>query len=72
MENVGSEKMRALAAMIKKEIPGLGFALMTFPFGKKGLTNYTSNANRKDMIMLFEEALTALKENSDIETPREN
>lgn len=65
------EKMNVLAGAIdelfngpgasKEEAPGerkVGFILMVFPFGTEpGRTNYISNANREDVIVLLKEQL---------------
>ena len=69
---VDAQKMRDLADLIKKDMPGHGFSLIVFPFGQTGIVNYISNANRQDMIKCFEGALELLKSNTDLETPESN
>lgn len=64
--------MRELATMIKKQIPGYGFALFVFEFHKPGIGNYISNAQRQDMIKSLEETLARLKGSADFPTPEKN
>ena len=72
MANVGAHKMRLIADSIKKQAPGMGFALIAFEFGKESMANYISNAPRKDMIKALEETLHRWKNNEDHSTPEEN
>lgn len=73
MKQVGAEKMRRLAEVISKEIPGLGFGIVVFEFGETlSPANYVSNAQREDMIKAFEEVLGRWKNNKDFMTPEEN
>ena len=50
----------------------VGFALLTFDFGPGGMINYTSNAQRLDMIKTMEELLENLKNNNPYDVPLEN
>lgn len=68
----GAAKMRKVGERIKKEIPGLGYALFVFEFHKPGIANYISNAQRGDMIMALEEIIARLKGKKDFQTPEEN
>lgn len=59
---VNAQKLKELADLIKKEIPGLGFSLVVFSFGDQIRPfNYISNAQREDMIGTFEALLTKWK-----------
>jgi|GEM_PF-2509148 len=50
------ERMNALAFLLEEEaLPGWGFALLVFPFGKEGRMNYISNAERSDMVKAMKE-----------------
>lgn len=71
-KQIGGEKMRELATQIQKEIPGLGFCLIVYPFHEKGMSNYISNSQRDDMIVFLEETLNRLKRNKDFQTPNSN
>jgi hypothetical protein len=64
--------MRKLGERLKKEIPGLGFALFVFEFYEPGMANYISNAQRADMIKALEETLARLKSKQDFKIPEEN
>ncbi len=68
---VGAQKMRDLAKMVSKEIPGIGFSIIVFPFHQKGIANYISNAQRADMIVALEGVLSRWKNNDTINTPEE-
>jgi hypothetical protein len=72
MKQVGGQEMRELAKMIKDQIPGLGFALIVFPFGDNKLSNYISNAQRPDMIEALEETVIRFKKGQDFPTPENN
>jgi len=56
---IGAQEMRNIAEMIVQRIDdkSVGFVLLTFDFGEGGLTNYISNAKRKDIVKYFEELL---------------
>jgi len=69
---IGAIAMRKLGDVIKKTIPGLGFAIIVFEFNKPGLANYISNANREDMIKSLEETIARLKGGEILKTPEEN
>lgn len=66
--------MRKMAKIIGSLIPGLGFALITFPLNGKGheLVNYISNGQRKDMIKALKELLQRWEEGTDYMTPNNN
>lgn len=72
MSQIDGSGMRKLANRLKKEIPGLGFALFVFEFHKPGISNYISNAQRDDMIKALEETLARLKGKQDFPTPEHN
>lgn len=69
---IGAEKMRELATQIQKEIPGIGFCLIVYPFHEKGMSNYISNSQRDDMIVFLQETVNRLKKNKDFQTPNSN
>lgn len=72
-KQIGGQQMRDIGDIISKKIPGLGFALIVFPFGGDSrMTNYISNAQRVDMIKALEETLTRWKNNEDFTTPETN
>ena len=69
---VDGQKMRDLAAMIRKQIPGVGFTLLVFPFNEAGQANYISNAQRCDMIKELENVLERWKTGNEFPTPESN
>ena len=69
---IGGQQMRNLAEKVKKEIPGLGFALLVFEFENAGIANYISNSQRKDMIKAMKETIERLEKNQDFTTPETN
>ena len=71
-KQIGGEKMRELATLIEKEIPGLGFCLLVYPFYEKGMSNYISNSQREDMIFFLQNTLDRFKEQRDFQTPNSN
>jgi len=71
-QQIGGQQMRDLAQMIQKRTQGLGFALLVFPFNAPGISNYISNAERKDMIKALEETLRRWKNKEDFITPETN
>lgn len=71
-KQVDAEKMKQMARMISKEIPGLGFCLLTFDFKSVGMSNYISNAKREDMIKALFECAERLKRGKDFMTPTDN
>lgn len=71
-KQIGGQQMRDLATIIKKEIPGLGFALFCFEFHKPGMSNYISNAQREDMIKALKETIERLENKQDYPTPETN
>lgn len=72
VKTVSGHKMRDLANMVAKEVPGFGFCLMVFPSKEEGMINYISNANRDDMIEALEEQVKILKDGRDFMTPEHN
>ena len=71
-KQIGGQQMRNLAEKVKKEIPGLGFALLVFEFENPGIANYISNSQRKDMIKAMKETIERLEKNQDFTTPETN
>lgn len=77
---VGAQEMRELADMVsymlhqeknrtKNEI---GFAVLTFDVGKKGMVNYVSNCQREDMIKALKEFIERNEQSPPFNTPEEN
>lgn len=66
---VDGQKMRDLADMVKREIPGIGFAILVFDFHKPGIGNYVSNAEREDMILALKETVQRLESGRTFPTP---
>lgn len=64
--------MREVGTMLKKMLPGLGFALLVFRFEKPGMSNYLSNAQREDMIKSLKETVARLEGKQDFPTPETN
>ena len=60
------EQMRLFADLLSMHLRGWGFALLVFPFGDPGISNYISNAQRGDMITALREAADRLEKNEDI------
>lgn len=71
-KQIGANEMRRLAALLEKELKGLGFALFVFKFKEPGMSNYISNAVREDMMIALEEKLRIFKNQQDFKTPEEN
>jgi hypothetical protein len=69
---VDGQKMKDLATLLQKKMPGIGFALLVFDFKTPGVANYISNAQRDDMILALEEKVKVLKEKRDFPTPNSN
>ena len=70
MSKIAMQKMgEAVKKMLPKEF---GFTILVFPFGNPGVSNYISNANRKDMIKSLREAADRLEKKQDFETPENN
>ncbi len=67
---INGEKMRDLANNLKKQIPGLGFALIVFDFASDTkVGNYISNVREDFMIKALEQQLEALKRGTTFSTP---
>lgn len=66
--------MRELGTILKNTLPKNScFVLLVAPFGgEKGLANYISNANRKDIINFLRETATRLERGTDYQTPNNN
>jgi hypothetical protein len=65
------KEMRKLAELIEMALISihkerLGFALIVFEFGKPGVSNYVSNAERDTMIEGLKETIERLKNKEDI------
>lgn len=74
-KQIDGHGMRLLADMISSVVPGLGFALITFPLGenvKNELVNYISNGQREDMIKALKELLHRWESGTDYMTPNNN
>jgi hypothetical protein len=67
LQKINNEKMQQLAADLKRELPGCGFALIAFDI-EKGATqgNYVSNVNDEFMIKTLEQQIRFLKERSSL------
>lgn len=63
------EGMRDLGREIKAAIPGLGFALFVFEVNKSGISNYISNCDRSDMILMMKETIKRFEDNETFNTP---
>lgn len=71
--NASGVKMRSLADMIEKEIPGLAFVILVAEFGgDHGLTNYISNGDRSDCIKWLRDTADRIERNSSFPTPEHN
>lgn len=58
---------------VKCRLPeGFGFALVVFPYGGPGVSNYISSAERSDMITALRETADRLERNQDFQTPSAN
>lgn len=51
---------------IKERFGKMGFALIVFDFGRPGISNYISNAQRSDMIAALRETADRLEQRQDI------
>ena len=61
-ESVMNSIARALDELLEDEGgKKMGFMLMVFEFGKPGVANYVSNADREDMIKALREKADALE-----------
>jgi hypothetical protein len=69
---INGEKMRELADYIKSNIPGCGFALITFEANSINNANYVSNVQDDFMIHTLEKQLKALKNGTTFSTPEDN
>lgn len=56
----------AIEETINYEFGKMGFALLVFDFGKPGISNYISNAQRSDMIAALRETADRLESKQDI------
>ena len=65
--------MQQMAEKISPMLPkDFGFAILVFPFGDGGTSNYISNAERADMIKALRETADRLEYKQDFETPENN
>ncbi len=70
---LGEQSMRNIANDVKQHVPeGFGFAVLVFPHGQGGISNYVSNSNREDMIQALRETADRLEGKQDFPTPNEN
>lgn len=72
INQIDGQKMRDIADYIGKEVAGHGFALIVFPFGSPGLSDYISNSNRRDMIKTLRETADRLEKRMPSKTPENN
>jgi hypothetical protein len=70
--NINGEKMRELADYIKSNIPGCGFALITFEANRIHNAHYISNVQDDFMIQTLEKQLKALKNGTTFSTPEDD
>lgn len=66
------ELMTKTAKLLKELFNGYGFALIVFDFHKPGISNYVSNAQRKEMIMALRETAERLEKRQDVQPGQEN
>lgn len=66
-EQYTADLMQVAAKNIKDTFRpfNMGFALIVFPFGNPGISNYVADANRGDMIKLLRETADRLEKNED-------
>jgi len=62
------ERMNKIAKIINELFPNEGFALIVFPFYNPGISNYISNANRKDIIKGLREAAKRFENKEDFKS----
>lgn len=69
---INANRLKEVAAILKKELPELGFSLIVFEFNTKANEphefRYISNAQREDML----ESLSALLIKWENENPKNN
>ncbi len=66
-------KMRQIADMVEREVPGMAFVLLIAEFGgPHGLSNYISNGDREDCIKWLRETADRIEKNSSFQTPNHN
>ena len=63
MRALGSGISDALGKTIGKDY---GFTLLVFPFGREGISNYISNANRAEIISMLRETADRLEARQDM------
>lgn len=59
------EIMKETADELSRKFKGLGFVLIVFEFYKPGISNYISNAQRKEMIEALRESANILENRQD-------
>lgn len=64
--------LQKMAQAMSAALPGLGFCLLVFEFGKEGRADYISNANREQMIQAMRENADALEKGRDYKVPQSN
>lgn len=70
---MSKQAMKKMADKVKKMLPkDFGFTILVFPFNNPGISNYISNANRKDMIKAMREVADRLESKQDFETSQNN
>lgn len=67
-----TEHLRRIAQAMSEALPGLGFALIVFEFGKPGRSDYISNGNRQEMITALRECADNLENKKDFKIPQKN
>ncbi len=70
VKKIDGQTMRDLADGLKKQIPGIGFALIVFDFENESkIGNYISNVQEEFMIKALEHQLDALRKGNTFSTP---
>lgn len=74
MSNLPSgQLMRDALTKVKEMLPiGWGATLLVYPFNKKGIANYISDAERADMIKYLRETADRIEKNQRFDTPESN
>lgn len=65
--------MQQMGKRVAEMLPSdFGFAILVFPLGSGGESNYISNADRSDMIKALRETANRLENKEDYGTPDNN
>lgn len=66
--------MKQMGDEIQSKLPSdIGYVLLTFPFSNgKGIANYITNADRKDLIKFLRETADSWEKNEVFDTPENN